>query len=104
MIAGSFRAHQGRLGTSKGKGQVEHPYLQRGEHIPGSGAPGNVNQARSEKADDFAQQIAWIIKEMGGGSLREIADDLNNVGYRTRRCKEWQATGVNLVLERVELC
>lgn len=92
------------LQTAKAKGKkLGNPCFQRGEQIPGSGAPDNANAARIEKADDFAQQIAQIIKEMGGGSLREIADGLNNAGYRTARGKEWQATSVKRVLERVTI-
>lgn len=89
------------LAAAKARGQkLGNPCFQRGEQIPGSGAPGSANQARIEKADDFAQQIAGIIKEMGGGSLREIADGLNNAGYRTARGKEWRATSVKRVLDR----
>ena len=92
------------LQAAKDRGKkLGNPCLQRGERIPGSGAPNNANQARIEKADDFAQQIAGIIREMGGGSLREIAEGLNNFGYRTARGKEWQATSVKRVLERATL-
>lgn len=90
------------LQAAKAKGKkLGNPCLQRGEQIPGSGAPANANAARIEKADDFARQIAQIIKEQGDGSLRKIAKALNNAGYRTARGKEWQATSVKRVLDRV---
>jgi len=88
------------LAPLKGKGKLGNPCLRRGERIPGSGAPDNANAARIEKADDFAKQIAQIIKEMGGGSLRKIAANLNSAGYRTPRGKEWQAASVKRALER----
>jgi arylsulfatase A-like enzyme len=53
------------------------------------------------KADSFAKEIAGVIQEMGGGSLREIADGLNNAGYRTARKGEWHANSVKRVLERI---
>lgn len=89
------------LQAAKAKGKkLGNPCLQRGEQIPGSGAPRNANATRIKKADDFAQQITQIIKEQGGGSLREIATRLNSAGYRTARGKEWLATSVKRVLER----
>ncbi|ADW18823.1 Resolvase domain protein [Desulfobulbus propionicus DSM 2032] len=92
------------LQAAKAKGKkLGNPCLQRGEQIPGSGAPKNANKARIEKADDFARQMAQIIQEMRseGDSLRDIADSLNNAGYRTARGKEWQAASVKRVLDRV---
>ena len=89
------------LAAAKARGQkLGNPCLQRGEQIPGSGAPPYANDARIAKADTFAQDMAQVIKSMGGGSLRDIAKALNDAGYRTARRKEWQATSVKRVLDR----
>jgi len=90
------------LAMAKAKGVLlGNPCLRRGERIPGGGAPANANAARVSKADAFALEIAGIIQELGGRSLREIADGLNNAGYRTPRGMEWHATSVKRVMERV---
>ena len=89
------------LAAAKARGQrLGNPCFQRGEQIPGSGAPAHINAARIAKADKFAQDMAGIIKGMGGGSLRDVAEALNAAGYRTARGKQWQANSVKRVLER----
>ena len=82
------------LAAAKARGQkLGNPCLQRGERIPGSGAPANANAARAAKASDYAHDICAVIRERGlSGSLREIAEALNNAGYRTSREREWHAT------------
>ncbi len=87
-------------GTIKGQGFFGNPCLKRGERIPGSGAPANANTARTKKADTFALEIAEVLRESSGGSLREIAEVLNNAGYRTRKGGEWHATSVARILKR----
>ena len=89
------------LAAAKARGQrLGNPCFQRGEQIPGSGAPAYVNEARTAKAVRFAKDMAQVIKGMGGGSLREIAQALNAAGYRTARGKAWQANSVKRVLDR----
>ena len=89
------------LAAVKARGvKLGNPCLQRGEQIPGSGAPAYANDERIAKADTFAKDMAAIIKSMGGGSLRDIAKALNDAGYRTARGKAWQATSVKRVLDR----
>ena len=92
------------LARAKANGkQLGNPCLRRGERIPGSGIPPHANAGRIKDADAFALEIAKVIQEMGGSdgrSLREIAEDLNNAGYRTARKGEWHATSVNRVLQR----
>lgn len=89
------------LAAAKARGvKLGNPCLQRGEQIPGSGAPPYANDERIAKADTFAKDMAQVIKDMGGGSLRDIAKALNTAGYRTARGKAWQATSVKRVLDR----
>lgn len=83
--------------------KLGNPCLQRGERIPGSCVPEHINATRIEKADSFAADMAKVIQRMGeasGMSLREIADGLNNAGYKTARGGEWRATSVKRILER----
>jgi hypothetical protein len=65
----------------------------------------NVNSTavKKSKADAFAQEIAGVINEMlvGGESLRNIADGLNNAGFKTRKGDKWQAMSVKRVLDRI---
>jgi DNA invertase Pin-like site-specific DNA recombinase len=87
----------------KGTGKLGSLTLRRGERIPGSG--GSINAAKATvakktKADEFAKDIPQVIQEMGGGSLREIADGLNNSGFTTRKDKKWTAMAVKRVMDR----
>jgi DNA invertase Pin-like site-specific DNA recombinase len=88
---------------ARGK-KLGNPCLQKGERIPGSGDTASANQARKSKADKFAMDIAQVINEelTPGQSLREIAEDLNNSGYRTARGKDWDATAVKRVIDRAK--
>lgn len=99
------RRTKSALKAAKARGvKLGNPCLQKGERIPGSGDTSNANQARISKAEQFALDIAQVIKEeiTPGQSLREIADDLNNAGYKTARGKEWQATSVKRILDRAD--
>jgi DNA invertase Pin-like site-specific DNA recombinase len=91
-------------GNIKKQGFFGNPCLKRGERIPGSGDTASANQARKSKADKFAMDIAQVINEelTPGQSLREIAEDLNNSGYRTARGKDWDATAVKRVIDRAK--
>ncbi len=93
------------LARAKANGkQLGNPCLRRGERIPGSGIPPHANAGRIKEADAFAMEIAKVIQEMRGNqemcSLREIAEGLNNAGYRTARKGQWHATSVNRILKR----
>ena len=91
------------LQAAKKRGvKLGNPCLKNGEQIPGSGNTANARKARTSKADQFALDIAQVINEelVPGQSLRELADDLNNFGYKTARGKEWQATSVKRILDR----
>jgi len=62
-------------------------------------------QAASAKAKEWAQgDIGKEIADMKarGWSLWEIAHSLNNLGVKTRRGGEWQATSVKRVLDKLE--
>lgn len=99
------RRTKAALQAAKARGvKLGNPCILRGERIPGSGNTTNANQIRISKADEFAQDIAEIIKEeiVPGQSLREIANDLNNMGYRTTRNKEWLATSVKRIIDRTK--
>lgn len=90
-------------GTIKGQGFFGNPCIYRGEKIPGSGDPINAAKATAAKvadADEFAMDMIEVIREMGGGSLREIADGLNNADFKTARGKEWTAIAVKRVMDR----
>ena len=88
---------------SKERAGSGSPFIKNGGQIPGSGGPINAAKATAAKvarADEFAIEIMEVIREMGGGSLREIADGLNNAGYRTRNGGEWFATSVKRILAK----
>jgi hypothetical protein len=58
------------LAPLKGTGKLGNPCLLRGERIPGGGAPGKANAARTSKADNFALEIAgsfksWVVDRCG---------------------------------------
>lgn len=99
------RRTKNALAAAKARGvALGNPCILSGERIPGSGDTTNANQVRKSKANEFALDIAQTIKEeiVPGQSLREIADDLNNMGYRTARDKEWQATSVKRIIDRTK--
>ncbi|MBV5317804.1 MAG: recombinase family protein [Desulfobulbaceae bacterium] len=92
-------------GQIKGQGFFGNPCLRNGERVPGSGGPvaaAKATAAKIVKADAFAMEIAQVVKDLvvGGESLREIADGLNNAGYRTAKGGEWHATSVKRILDR----
>lgn len=60
------------------------------------------NAVLKEKADDFAQSIAPIIKSMraSGETLANIAAALNQSGKATPRGGQWTATAVKRVIDR----
>lgn len=102
------------LARAKANGKkLGNPCLQRGERIPGSGIPSYANDGRIESADNFAVEITKVIREMisqrketegsSGMSLRDIAECLNNAGYRTARNGQWHATSVKRILERAKI-
>lgn len=99
------------LAVRKAQGvKLGNPHLGKG-NIPTAkmiekpgGDTTNANNARQTKANAYAQDMASVIneaKEVGCDSLRDIADYLNNTGYKTARGGEWHATSVARVLERV---
>lgn len=60
-------------------------------------------QANAQKAQEWAQgEIGQEIADMKarGWSLWEIAHHLNDLGVKTRRGGEWQATTVKRVLDQ----
>ena len=88
----------------KAKGvKLGNPCLRKGEKIPGGGDTTTANKVRLGKADKYAQDMISVIaefQETGSTSLREIADDLNNAGYKTARGGQWHATSVSRILKR----
>ena len=91
------------LARAKANGkQLGNPCLHRGERIPGSGFPAHAHEVRTKNADEFAMGIQGVIRERCGdkGSLREIAECLNQANYRTARGGLWHATSVKRILER----
>lgn len=88
----------------KAKGvKLGNPCLRKGEKIPGGGDTTTANKVRISKADEYAQDMISVIaefQETGSTSLREIADDLNNAGYKTARGGQWHATSVSRIFKR----
>lgn len=79
------------------------PVIQAGGRIPGSGNPANANKKRADLAAMYANQMMVIIevaRRSGRENLREIADELNKLGYSTRRGSEWTPTSVKRVINR----
>lgn len=66
---------------------------------------GRANMARKKKADDFALEVAEIIKEIylndGFSHPTDIADALNSRGIRTRRGGLWSRVQVDRLQERI---
>jgi DNA invertase Pin-like site-specific DNA recombinase len=62
----------------------------------------NGQRANREKAEVFAKKVLPTIQKLRdqGKTLREIAEDLNNIGVRTARGGKWYAATVNGVLAR----
>ena len=54
-------------------------------------------------ADDREQQIIELIRRhhKSGKSLQQIADWLNNHGYKTKRGQQWRRISIKRVLDRL---
>jgi DNA invertase Pin-like site-specific DNA recombinase len=64
------------------------------------------NAVKAGKADDFAQNIMPMIEEAkadGAGTLREIAEHLNDAGATTSRGSQWTAAAVQRVMGRASM-
>jgi hypothetical protein len=64
---------------------------------------GAANAKRKAKADEFALEIARLLRELDteGARGQEMAKLLNAKGKKTRRGHKWTATAVNRVLKRL---
>jgi DNA invertase Pin-like site-specific DNA recombinase len=61
--------------------------------------------ANRAKADGLAKQLAPVVKEIraaGVKTKKEIAAELNRLGYRTPRNEPWSATTIRRPLDRIE--
>lgn len=65
--------------------------------------PALGRDAKAAKADDFAAQVAPLIRELqaNGVSLRGVATELNARGVPTPRGGEWTAVQVSRIMSRV---
>ena len=62
-----------------------------------------ANSKRSAQADAFAMHIGQVLNDLGtqGYGSHRLAQLLNDEGHRTSRGKEWNATAVKRLLERL---
>jgi hypothetical protein len=66
-----------------------------------------ANKARSAKADDFAREagkrLYEFLEDNGSGyNKEEFARHLNEIGFLTRRGREWTGKQVARVFDRLE--
>ncbi len=61
-----------------------------------------ASEARRKQADDAYADIAPLVQEWreAGKTLQQIATELNEQGFQTRRGRPWNATQVSRVLKR----
>ncbi|NJM77485.1 MAG: recombinase [Acaryochloridaceae cyanobacterium RU_4_10] len=71
----------------------------------GYGSPAFGQQSSSGElvANPFEQQVVELIRRhhKSGKSLQQVADWLNQNGYRTKRGQQWQRISVKRVLDRL---
>jgi len=87
------RLQKGRLAKHEKGGYVGH----------GSPAFGQRSENGELISDDREQAIIELIRRhhKSGKSLQQIADWLNDQGYRTKRDRLWQRISVKRVLDRL---
>ena len=92
------------LAQAKKRGvRLGNPCFADGKQIPGSGNTAPAREARNRKALEYARNILEVIEDIkttGASSLRQIAAELNERGFKTRRGKDWSATAVMRVMKR----
>lgn len=92
------------LAQAKKRGvRLGNPVLYKGAQIAGSGDTTKARMVKTEKANDYAQNMKEIIEDIknaGHASLRSVAQELNHRGFTTRRNKEWTANSVRLCFMR----
>ncbi len=92
------------LAMAKKKGTIlGNPVFKIGKQIEGSGDTTNARKKRTALADDYATKITTeidTIRNDGYTSLRAIAKELNNRGFKTRMNCEWTANSVKLCEDR----
>jgi DNA invertase Pin-like site-specific DNA recombinase len=91
----AYRDKGGKLGAARPEGRN----LDAQARAKGARTAGMVVKA---KADEAYRQIAPMMRELrkAGHTLQEIADRLNDEGFRTRRGHRWNAMQVSRVLMR----
>jgi len=81
----------------------------RREKAAGGGYAGYGSPAFGQKtvngelvADSQEQQIIDLVRRhhKSGKSLQQIADWLNENGYKTKRCQQWRRISIKRVLDR----
>jgi DNA invertase Pin-like site-specific DNA recombinase len=92
------------LAQAKKRGVIlGNPYFKEGKQIPGSSDTRAAVEARKKASGEYANSIREVITDIkfsGASSLRQIAAELNAGGFKTRRSKDWSATGVMWVLKQ----
>lgn len=94
------------LAQAKKRGvKLGNPVILAGGQVAGSGNTNNARLEKSKKSHNFALNMKEIIEDISSKekfTLREIAKCLNMRGFRTRRNCEWTASGVRLILKKIE--
>lgn len=83
--------------------KLGNPVLHEGMQIKNSGDTTNARKAKTEKANDYASKMKYVIEDIkkeGHTSLRKIAQTLNSRGFTTRRKCKWTANSVRLTISR----
>ncbi|SON54345.1 hypothetical protein HDIA_0804 [Hartmannibacter diazotrophicus] len=108
IMARSRRAQQERDNISSKTKSALADIKKRGVRL---GNPTNLDEAQrlgaarnSEKADEVARNLLPVVrdlKEKGFRTMRQIADQLNRMGYRSPRGMPWTAATIRRPLDRI---
>jgi DNA invertase Pin-like site-specific DNA recombinase len=91
----AYKARGGKLGAARpGGATLTVEARARGVRRAG--------EARRRQADEAYREVGPMVADLRGAgfTLQQVADRLNEAGYRTRRGRPWNATQVSRVLKR----
>lgn len=98
------KAISARTKAALGQAKARGVKLGTNNLIPEKIAEGSAKGIASVKqiADDFAGKVKPVISGLmaGGKGFREVARELNKLGIKTARGKEWTGTAVKNVIDR----
>ena len=94
------------LSQAKKRGvKLGNPAIHNGAQIEGSGDTTNARKIKTYKANQFANQMKEIIDDINYNkamTLRQVATELNNRNFTTRRQCQWTANAVRMVINRIK--